>query len=56
MGSGFERIPLGRSEPGSNRLIIVSASGRTADLSWGGFDRLVVTRRRVSAADWGMGG
>ncbi len=32
-GNGFERIPLGRSEPGSNRLVHCVCLGRTADLS-----------------------
>ena len=42
-GDGFEKLPLRRSEPGSNHLVQVSASGRRADLSWGGFDRLAWT-------------
>jgi hypothetical protein len=47
---GFDGRPLRRGRPGSNHRFSVSASGRTADLPWGGFDRLVVTRTRHHSA------
>jgi hypothetical protein len=47
-GAGLKESRSGEVNRDRTVWFIVSASGRTADLSWGGFDRLVVDLKRPS--------
>jgi hypothetical protein len=47
-GGRFEKLPLGRSEPGSNLLVHCVCFRPHSGPSWGGFDRLVVDPKRPS--------
>ena len=50
-GSVLKNLRSGEVNTDRTGRFSVSASGRTADLSWGGFDRLVVTPVRTSESD-----